>query len=557
MRAVGGVDRTPAIWVWNWSFGWWVRAASVALLATACGGGFVLPGKPEIEVPAYAKFYSTSAGSNGVRGGGAAGQAEALLKEKLAARGDQAEPDGALAATAAWAMRRAYSDEGVTDTRVLADAAHRFGFTGMVEGFVVMPFSEARARELVRSMLSGVPSNSRVNRYGIMAGQGSDVALLIGVVEATLEDFPRSVAPGSTLRLEGQVSSRFDRASVFATDPNGATRELPMRSRTLDARLEFPQVGAYSVEVMGYGKSGPVVLMNVPVLVGVKEAEMGAGTDEGAEADPNLTAEAAQAELFTLLNQERTKRGVNRVELDGELAGIALSHSQEMVESDFFGHVSPTTGGPEDRIRRADVRVSKAGECVALEITPLRAHRGLLASPAHRAAMLDPSFSHVGVGVAFGKDEAGPRRLRATLLFGRRVPLEETLQSAESVFEAMQSYRRAHDLSALQLDRSLSEVAAAGTQSLASGSSTTVKQALAASAAELQRSVQRARKSRSVCQSFIEILERDQLSQMGLLKDANLLAVGVSVVELKDTKGSRLGVLVAGEARPGKTLRCQ
>ena len=534
-----------------------VELIAVAMLASACGAATLAaaPGTRDIEVPPYATTYSTDAGRDGVRGSAAASQGERILRDKLAERGDsEARPDAALAATAAWALKRAYARQNLSDTRVLADTAMRFGFTGLVEGFAIMPLSDARAEQLITTMLAGVPTNSHVNRYGIVGGSGSDVALLIGAVEAKLEDFPRTVAPGGTLELKGEVDARFERASVFATDPAGETREIGMTSRDIAATLRFPQTGTYLLEVMGYGASGPVVLMNVPIRVGVPEE---AESDASVEVDPNLTPEQARAELLALLNAEREKHGLRPVELDAELGAIALAHSEDMAAHDFFGHVSPNTGGPEDRVRKADVRVSRVGECVALELTPARVHRGLLASPAHRAAMLDGRFTHVGIGVAFSQDEPAPKRLRVTLLLGRRVPLEETRQSAAAVAAYVHAQRRSHGLAAVHVDPVLAAIASAGTNALANANDKSSRAALSASAAELQRQVNRTHKSRSVCQSFVQILELEELASLGLLSDPGLAAIGVGVVELTDAKGSRLGVLVAGEARPGASIRCR
>ncbi len=170
--------------------------------------------------------------------------------------------------------------------------------------------------------------------------------------------------------------------------------------------------------------------------------------------------------------------------------------------------------------------------------------------------MLDDAYTHVGVGVAFGKDEAGLRRLRATLLFGRRVPSEETRQSAESILSAIQSYRARAKLPALRVDGTLMRVAGVGARALETGGAKTAREALATSGAELQREVDRARRSRTVCQTFVEILERAQLSTVELLSQPELAALGVGVVLLTDDKGSRLGILLAAEASPGKTLRC-
>lgn len=54
--------------------------------------------------------------------------------------------------------------------------------------------------QVIERMVSQVPKNMPVNRYGIVAGQRRDVALLIGSVEVELDDFPRSLALSASAR---------------------------------------------------------------------------------------------------------------------------------------------------------------------------------------------------------------------------------------------------------------------------------------------------------------------------------------------------------------------
>ena len=137
--------------------------------------------------------------------------------------------------------------------------------------------------------------------------------------------------------------------------------------------------------------------------------------------------------MRTLLNEERTKRGLRKVEPDSELRSVALVHSVDMAQNRFFSHVSPTTGIFEERLAKAKVRVSKGGECIALQKTPAGAYRALLGSPAHRAGMLDPAFTHVGIGASFEDGELGTRRIAFTLAFGRRPPTDDTRLTAAEI----------------------------------------------------------------------------------------------------------------------------
>jgi uncharacterized protein YkwD len=522
-----------------------------------CGGGYHAGGPsaqgglpPNVDVPEDAEAYTTSRGSNGVRGGESAKEAETLLHGELALRGDSAEPDSALAATAAWALRAAYAREELS-SNATTDAAHRFGFAGMTLGWIAGTLGQEKTRLSLKDLVTQVPSNTRINRYGIMAGHGRDVVIVLGVVEASLDDFPRSLAPGGSFRLSGDVSDRFERASVFSTNPAGKVREIPMAARAIDAAVEFPAAGIYKLEVMGYGASGPVVLVNVPIHVGVAASTE---SSSRSEADPDLTSEQAEATLLALLNEERKRRGLPAVAADPELRTVALAHSVDMAEHGFFGHVSPTTGTPENRVTQAHVRVSKVGECVALEITPAGAHRGLMDSPAHRAAMLEPSFTHVGIGVAFVESGRSQRRLAATLLLGRRPPPEDARLTTAETLEAIQAFRKAQKLPALTVDPVLAAAAGAGGRALASGQYPS--QALAAAGREMQAQVNRTRVNRSSCQLYLEVLDRFQLAEIPLLKRADIVAIGVGTAPLEDASGAKLGVVLMADGGPRTTVTC-
>ena len=71
-----------------------------------------------------------------------ASDAQRLLEERLRARGDAAEPDSALAATAAWALQSAYARRSVSDTKLVTTTAQRFGFAGPVLGLVAGPLAD-------------------------------------------------------------------------------------------------------------------------------------------------------------------------------------------------------------------------------------------------------------------------------------------------------------------------------------------------------------------------------------------------------------------------------
>jgi uncharacterized protein YkwD/uncharacterized membrane protein required for colicin V production len=108
---------------------------------------------------------------------------------------------------------------------------------------------------------------------------------------------------------------------------------------------------------------------------------------------------AAEDEMLKLLNGERTSRGLPPLELDPRLVPIARQHSEEMFRLKYFGHQSPVTGSPFDRLAAAKISYSRAGENLAYAHSVAVAHRGLMDSEGHRENILRPEFTRVGIGV--------------------------------------------------------------------------------------------------------------------------------------------------------------
>jgi uncharacterized protein YkwD len=116
------------------------------------------------------------------------------------------------------------------------------------------------------------------------------------------------------------------------------------------------------------------------------------------------------------------------VQAERHLGAAAQRHAADMAGHDFFSHVSPRTGTMQARVQRAGylrgARAWSLGEALAWgkarSGAPRAILRGLLASPPHRAILLDPGFRDLGVGVARGAPSGGDRgALTVALDFGR------------------------------------------------------------------------------------------------------------------------------------------
>ena len=139
-------------------------------------------------------------------------------------------------------------------------------------------------------------------------------------------------------------------------------------------------------------------------LLALASSACGAG-GVGPTAPGLPSAAEVEAASFQLVNQARQTAGVRLLVLDPGLSAIARAHSESMRDHGFFDHRDPTTGKTfTDRLRDGGQTFHTAGENLAMVANagdPAGfAHTQLLASPEHRADMLNPSFNRVGLGVA-------------------------------------------------------------------------------------------------------------------------------------------------------------
>ena len=112
-----------------------------------------------------------------------------------------------------------------------------------------------------------------------------------------------------------------------------------------------------------------------------------------------------EREVVRLVNVERTKAGLKELTYDWELSRVARIKSQDMKDNKYFSHNSPTYGSPFDMMKSFGIRYRSAGENIARgQATPQAVVNAWMNSSGHRANILNPSFTHIGVGyVASGR----------------------------------------------------------------------------------------------------------------------------------------------------------
>ncbi|MRD49551.1 hypothetical protein GHT07_19935 [Caenimonas koreensis DSM 17982] len=106
-----------------------------------------------------------------------------------------------------------------------------------------------------------------------------------------------------------------------------------------------------------------------------------------------------EAGMLVLVNQERVRQGLRPLRADPEIAEVARAHSRDMLARGYFAHASPDGVDMAQRLKSAKVTYLVAGENLAYAQTLQAAHTGLMKSPGHRANILRPQFTRVGIAV--------------------------------------------------------------------------------------------------------------------------------------------------------------
>jgi uncharacterized YkwD family protein len=127
----------------------------------------------------------------------------------------------------------------------------------------------------------------------------------------------------------------------------------------------------------------------------VKEENNGS-PDTAVVSSSNLSYEQKVVEL---VNIERQKAGLQALTLDSEISNVARTKAKDMAVNNYFAHQSPTYGSAGDMLIKFGIRWSAWGENLASgQKTPESVVAAWMNSEGHRANIMSPDFSRIGVG---------------------------------------------------------------------------------------------------------------------------------------------------------------
>jgi uncharacterized protein YkwD len=176
-----------------------------------------------------------------------------------------------------------------------------------------------------------------------------------------------------------------------------------------------------------------------------------------------------ERQIFDWTNQERAKVKAPPLKWNNRLAIAARLHSDEMAKAKNLTH--QVKGEPvfTERLAEQGARFNAAAENVGYGDDAETLHQGWMNSPPHRANLLNPVYTDMGIGIVRVGD-----RLWATEDFATALPSFSSEEFEKAVEQQVSARRRAQGLAPLKATSSpeLRKLACSGNSSAAAVLST-------------------------------------------------------------------------------------
>jgi uncharacterized YkwD family protein len=241
---------------------------------------------------------------------------------------------------------------------------------------------------------SSKPAVAAVNSTGLVTAKGNGIATITvrtedGGFTATAQVTVTTLVTGVTLNkaeLSLQPGQTFQ--LLAAIHPASASEKGVTWSSSK------PEVAAVNSAGLVTAKGLGTAVITVTTKDGGKKAKATVTVTE-----PQHGATEDELLMLNLVNEERKAAGLQPLKLNLELTEVARLKSQDMIDNNYFAHDSPTYGSPFEMMRQFGISYRTAGENLAMHPSVHSAHQGLMNSPGHRANILNPSFTEIGIGI--------------------------------------------------------------------------------------------------------------------------------------------------------------
>jgi uncharacterized protein YkwD len=261
-------------------------------------------------------------------------------------------------------------------------------------------------------------------RFGVGTYQGSsnNSSFVVLLLESFIDfdPIPRILGPTGSFNLSARLSPAYKNPRVAITTQTGNVKnsKIKKKGNSFVSQIKCLARGRQKIEILAEADHGPKVLANFAVYCGVEPPRKIVFQINSRHQG---TAESMETQMVGLINKERKKASLPLLKVDPRLVKVARGHSQEMVRTQVVAHKLDSTGTAKDRLNQAGIHVAMIAENISRSSSVLASHNGLMESPGHRANILRPNATHVGVGIETKPKDHG-QEIYVTELFVRIPP---------------------------------------------------------------------------------------------------------------------------------------
>ena len=119
---------------------------------------------------------------------------------------------------------------------------------------------------------------------------------------------------------------------------------------------------------------------------------------------PVLASQITNDSVLQLINQERAKQGLRKLEENNQLMKVAHDKLDDMINYHYFAHTSPQGVTPWSWYEKNSYDYQYAGENLAINfLTAENQNRAWMKSPDHKKNILNPHYLETGIAVGVGE----------------------------------------------------------------------------------------------------------------------------------------------------------
>jgi uncharacterized protein YkwD len=199
-----------------------------------------------------------------------------------------------------------------------------------------------------------------------------------------------------------QINLIFDQNQNGFVDPNEVLKQAKMHPKNGSINLAGAQTGTYFVQVHRTGRGSNQYQFNL-VTTPISTVSSTIGSLGSSPSASNIVNE-----IVNLTNSYRQQNGLAPLTLNSRLSNAAQTHTQNMAFQDFVSHVGVDGASVGHRVSATGYQWSLVAENIAAGYqTAADVVQGWIDSPGHRANLLNPTVTEIGVGYYFLANDPG------------------------------------------------------------------------------------------------------------------------------------------------------